>query len=196
MSKSDERGRDPDRRQGGGREPVEAEASRAVRATLDRWPGPEDTSDPRELAAALLAFFTLAMLGAEVRHDGDRVSLSLRLPWGSPAGSPAGSRSGSPSGADSLAALEERVVASARRATEEVAARMHEVHGLQLADWNRREEAQRRQLAAAVGRALQREWRALASRLDALGHGAAREDLRTREALAGLVSYIVENEER
>lgn len=151
------------------------------------WPRPARPRRARPLAAglaaALVGFLSLAALGAEVRREGDRLSLSLRLPWADPAPVPT----------VDLAALAGRLADA-----EQVAGMALEISDAQarhFADWARRERGQLQGLALAVDRALTSERQRTASWIGALGRGAAHQDLITREALAGLASLVVQDSE-
>lgn len=134
-------------------------------------------------AAALVALVALTA-GASVRVERGALTLTLRAPWRS-ASAPAAQAE--PRGVDrgALVALERRL--DARCAELEEALRRADERRLA---WSADERADRLALAAAVDGALVEQRRALAGWLDEFSAGAARAELRTRDALVELASYV------
>lgn len=132
-------------------------------------------------AAGLLAFLGLAALGTRVTRDGDRLTVSLSLPWVEPGAAP------QPEAWAELAELAELQAGLA-------AVRTEQSEG--FATWSKRERERRLGLARAIDRALLEERLAVGRLVDSLGRETAREDLRTRAALADLASYVEQSDER
>ena len=130
------------------------------------------------LAAGLLAFLGLAALGTRVARDGDRLTVSLTLPWAEP----------------SAARQRDQWAESAELDAGLAAVRAEQAE--EFATWSRRERERRLVLARAIDRALQEERRAVGRLVDSLGRETAREDLRTRAALADLASYFERSDDR
>lgn len=192
---------------------AEARALAEAAAALDAWPAPDDCADARELAraavaaareqraprlrrarpvlagvaAALVAFLALVALGAEVRAENGRATLSVHLPWSAPA-PPAPSLEHTL--APTLAAVEQRATDAVLAAATQAIALLRENDERRHAEWGRRQHEERLALLQTVDRALAEERRVLAGWLDALGRGAARADRDTREAVARLAAHV------
>jgi hypothetical protein len=131
------------------------------------------------LAAALIAFAGLAFSGAELTRDGGRVTLSLRLPFGGTQAPPRSDQG-----------LEQRAAAAARHATEQALASFEQTQAAQGIEREQRRRMERVELVRAIDRALAAERRRTAGWIGLYSRGAAREDHRTREAVAQLVSHL------
>ncbi|MEM1450349.1 MAG: hypothetical protein AAF957_17395 [Planctomycetota bacterium] len=140
-------------------------------------------------AAAAIAFCLLAAAGARVERDGERIALSIALPWSQPAGADSPVRIAAARGG-----LEQQVTlraeAAARRATTSAIAGFLETSA--ALERTRREDERDRfaRLASSFDRALERERAHTARLVDALFRGASTENRRTREAVAELASHV------
>lgn len=178
-----------------GDEALEARLA-ALKGTLDAWEDPADPDDPCEVAAralreaprprvaraawvpvvagltaATLLFTLLVAMGARVEREGDRLALSLRLPW-------------------SAGDAPQVALPQPRLATEEQLFRIGQGLAKQQAALEEQLREQQLDLARAVDSALIEERRRVATWLGTVTNQAARADERTRKAVAQLASRV------
>ena len=183
------------------------------RALLAHWTVPAVREDPRAIAASVVALsdaqpnvrpqprrrslvrlsavlsgaaaalvLALALLRTEIDVADGRCSISFRMPG---AAVPDG-----PSVASWPAAWDERTREIAASEFVRQATLLQRTQDERLADWARQNQAEILRLARATDLARSEDQRALGAVLDAVSREAALEDLRTREALVRLASYV------
>ena len=153
---------------------------------------PEDRSRPRRHSlirlsavlsgAAAALVLALALFRTEVDLADGRCSISFRLPGAEV--------SDVPTAAGWPAAWDERTREIAASEFLRQAALLQRTQDERLADWSRQNQAEILRLARATDLARNEDQRALGAVLDAVTREAALEDLRTREALVRLASFV------
>ena len=183
------------------------------RALLAHWTVPPLREDPRTIAASIVALSDVRQTGTSRPRRGSLVRLSAMLSGAAAAiilalglfrtevdladgrcsisfRLPGAEVSDAPSAASWPAAWDERAREIVASEFIRQAALLQRTQDEQLADWARQNQAEILRLARATDLARSEDQRAFGAVLDALTREAALEDLRTREALVRLASFV------